>query len=52
MARNSERTGSGVYYGAALTEARMCSEQHVVIIGAANSAELALIAMRAGLLTP
>jgi thioredoxin reductase (NADPH) len=36
-------TGSGVYYGAALTEARSCSEQHVVIIGAANSAGQAAV---------
>jgi thioredoxin reductase (NADPH) len=31
-------TGAGVYYGAALTEARSCEQQHVVVIGAANSA--------------
>jgi thioredoxin reductase (NADPH) len=31
-------TGAGVYYGAAMTEARSCSDQHVVIIGGANSA--------------
>jgi thioredoxin reductase (NADPH) len=31
-------TGAGVYYGAAMTEARACSDQHVVIIGGANSA--------------
>jgi thioredoxin reductase (NADPH) len=31
-------TGAGVYYGAAMTEARSCAEQHVVIIGGANSA--------------
>jgi thioredoxin reductase (NADPH) len=39
----AERTGSGIYYGAALTEARSCSEQHVVIIGAANSAGQAAV---------
>src|SRR4051794_15213999 len=39
----AERTGSGVYYGAALTEARSCSQQHVVIIGAANSAGQAAV---------
>jgi thioredoxin reductase (NADPH) len=33
-----ELTGAGVYYGAAMTEARACSEQHVVVIGGANSA--------------
>jgi thioredoxin reductase (NADPH) len=38
-----ERTGSGIYYGAALTEARSCSDQHVVIIGAANSAGQAAV---------
>src|SRR4051794_28571469 len=31
-------TGAGVYYGAALTEARSCADQNVVIIGGANSA--------------
>jgi thioredoxin reductase (NADPH) len=36
-------TGVGVYYGAALTEARSCSEQHVVVIGAANSAGQAAV---------
>ncbi len=39
----AERTGSGVYYGAALTEARSCSDQHVVIIGGANSAGQAAV---------
>ncbi|HYZ80437.1 MAG TPA: FAD-dependent oxidoreductase [Solirubrobacteraceae bacterium] len=36
-------TGAGVYYGAALTEARSCKEQHVVVIGAANSAGQAAV---------
>ncbi|HWK30322.1 MAG TPA: FAD-dependent oxidoreductase [Solirubrobacter sp.] len=36
-------TGRGVYYGAALTEARSCSDQHVVIIGGANSAGQAAV---------
>lgn len=31
-------TGAGIYYGAAMTEARSCADQHVVIIGGANSA--------------
>jgi thioredoxin reductase (NADPH) len=31
-------TGAGVYYGAAMTEARSCEGQHVVVIGGANSA--------------
>jgi thioredoxin reductase (NADPH) len=39
----AERTGSGIYYGAAMTEARSCSEQRVVIIGAANSAGQAAV---------
>jgi thioredoxin reductase (NADPH) len=39
----AERTGAGVYYGAALTEARSCSQQHVAIIGAANSAGQAAV---------
>lgn len=36
-------TGAGVYYGAALTEARSCSQQHVVVIGGANSAGQAAV---------
>jgi thioredoxin reductase (NADPH) len=36
-------TGAGIYYGAALTEARACAEQHVVIIGGANSAGQAAV---------
>jgi thioredoxin reductase (NADPH) len=36
-------TGAGVYYGAALTEARSCADQNVVIIGAANSAGQAAV---------
>ena len=39
----SELTGTGVYYGAAMTEARSCSEQHVVVIGGANSAGQAAV---------
>jgi thioredoxin reductase (NADPH) len=38
-----EYTGAGVYYGAALTEARSCAEQHVVVIGGANSAGQAAV---------
>jgi thioredoxin reductase (NADPH) len=36
-------TGAGVYYGAAMTEAKSCSEQHVAVIGAANSAGQAAV---------
>jgi thioredoxin reductase (NADPH) len=39
----AELTGAGVYYGAALTEAKSCEEQHVVIIGGANSAGQAAV---------
>ncbi len=39
----AELTGAGVYYGAAMTEARSCSDQHVVIIGGANSAGQAAV---------
>jgi thioredoxin reductase (NADPH) len=39
----AELTGAGVYYGAALTEARACAEQHVFIIGGANSAGQAAV---------
>ena len=38
-----ELTGSGVYYGAAMTEARACQDQHVVVIGGANSAGQAAV---------
>ncbi|ADB49619.1 FAD-dependent oxidoreductase [Conexibacter woesei] len=39
----AELTGSGIYYGAALTEARSCKDQHVVVIGGANSAGQAAV---------
>jgi thioredoxin reductase (NADPH) len=39
----SELTGAGIYYGAAVTEARSCADQHVVIIGGANSAGQAAV---------
>jgi thioredoxin reductase (NADPH) len=39
----SELTGAGIYYGAAVTEARACADQHVVIIGGANSAGQAAV---------
>jgi thioredoxin reductase (NADPH) len=39
----SDFTGAGVYYGAALSEARACAEQHVVVIGGANSAGQAAV---------
>jgi thioredoxin reductase (NADPH) len=39
----AELTGAGVYYGAALTEARSCKDQHVVVIGGANSAGQAAV---------
>jgi thioredoxin reductase (NADPH) len=39
----AELTGSGIYYGAALTEARACADQHVVVIGGANSAGQAAV---------
>jgi thioredoxin reductase (NADPH) len=38
-----ELTGSGIYYGAALTEARSCTDQSVVVIGGANSAGQAAV---------
>jgi thioredoxin reductase (NADPH) len=31
-------TGAGIYYGAALTEAAFYSDQHVIVVGGANSA--------------
>ncbi len=39
----SELTGAGVYYGAAMTEARACADQRVVVIGGANSAGQAAV---------
>jgi thioredoxin reductase (NADPH) len=39
----SDFTGAGIYYGAALAEARSCSEQHVAIVGGANSAGQAAV---------
>jgi thioredoxin reductase (NADPH) len=39
----ADLTGAGVYYGAAMTEARSCADQHVVIIGGANSAGQAAV---------
>jgi thioredoxin reductase (NADPH) len=39
----AELTGAGIYYGAALTEARSCAQQHVVVIGGANSAGQAAV---------
>src|ERR687886_628931 len=39
----AELTGQGIYYGAALTEARSCADQHVVVIGGANSAGQAAV---------
>jgi thioredoxin reductase (NADPH) len=39
----AELTGSGIYYGAALTEARSCADQRIVVIGGANSAGQAAV---------
>lgn len=39
----ADYTGAGIYYGAALTEARACEDQHVVVIGGANSAGQAAV---------
>src|ERR1700751_4279844 len=39
----NELTGAGIYYGAALSEARACAEQHVFVIGGANSAGQAAV---------
>src|SRR4051812_34895605 len=36
-------TGAGIYYGAAMTEAKACADQHVAIIGGANSAGQAAV---------
>jgi thioredoxin reductase (NADPH) len=39
----AELTGAGVYYGAAMTEARACQRQQVAVIGGANSAGQAAV---------
>ncbi|WP_320668717.1 FAD-dependent oxidoreductase [Patulibacter defluvii] len=39
----AELTGAGIYYGAAMTEARACADQQVVVIGGANSAGQAAV---------
>jgi thioredoxin reductase (NADPH) len=39
----AELTGRGVYYGSALTEATSCADQHVFIVGGANSAGQAAV---------
>ncbi|HST54644.1 MAG TPA: FAD-dependent oxidoreductase [Solirubrobacteraceae bacterium] len=39
----AQLTGAGVYYGAAMTEARACADQEIVIIGGANSAGQAAV---------
>ena len=39
----ADLTGAGVYYGAATTEARACEDQHVVVVGGANSAGQAAV---------
>ncbi len=39
----ADLTGAGIYYGAAMTEARACRDQHVVVIGGANSAGQAAV---------
>ena len=39
----AELTGAGIYYGAAMTEARACAEQQIVVIGGANSAGQAAV---------
>jgi thioredoxin reductase (NADPH) len=38
-----ELTGAGIYYGAAMTEARACADQRIVVIGGANSAGQAAV---------
>ena len=38
-----ELTGAGIYYGAAMTEARACAQQRIVVIGGANSAGQAAV---------
>ncbi len=39
----AELVGRGVYYGSASTEAEACADQHVVVVGGANSAGQAAV---------
>ena len=39
----ADLSGAGIYYGAAMTEAQSCMDQHVVIIGGANAAGQAVV---------
>jgi thioredoxin reductase (NADPH) len=39
----AEFVGRGVYYGSTATEAQACSDQHVIIVGGANSAGQAAV---------
>jgi thioredoxin reductase (NADPH) len=39
----AELAGAGIYYGAAITEARSCADQNIVVIGGANSAGQAAV---------
>jgi thioredoxin reductase (NADPH) len=39
----AQYSGAGIYYGAALAEARACADQHVAVIGGANSAGQAAV---------
>jgi thioredoxin reductase (NADPH) len=39
----AELTGQGIYYGAALIEARSCKDQHAFVVGGANSAGQAAV---------
>jgi thioredoxin reductase (NADPH) len=39
----AELTGRGVYYGSAMTEAANCADQHVHVVGGANSAGQAAV---------
>ncbi len=39
----AELVGRGVYYGSATTEAEACADQHVIVVGGANSAGQAAV---------
>ena len=39
----AELVGRGVYYGSAATEAEACADQHVIVVGGANSAGQAAV---------
>src|SRR6185437_2494156 len=46
VAGRGQRTGAGVYYGAAVAEARACKDEEVFLVGGAHSAGQAALPFR------